>query len=530
MMTASCVTRDWAARLGSLTLMALLALPAQAGTDLAGVAVPGTAPGEVLKVTNYTDDGSPGTLRWALQKNNADPGQYRIELAVTGDGPHVIRVQSALPPIKGPVVIDNVSHDRDGRYVVVDGADYIGGTDPQDCPGAVDGQFGTNVRTTSKPGLVLRDTRAVEIHGLEIRNFCIGVLVNRASGNLIHDNRIVHNIGGSGVMLTGDDGQGNSTATTTVHNKILNNTFVDNGDAMEATRGAAFNLIAGNRVTSSDQRNNEPSQGLEILWGNDNIVVNNHFEHLSDGVQLNWGNRNYISGNTFTALSSGVTLSGTGNIVAGNTLRGNRVAVAVRPQPVPPAEGEMGAHRVLGASINTISANRMIDNGQDIRRCYAGGSCLPQMKGAIVFNVPGLEHGQFEGNRGGGVETDSDKLDRICALDGPAEGCQETPNRGQKAPELLAVNVPDEGPAEIEGELAGLSDSLYRVELFANRTPGETEAEAYLGFIRVALNDDGKATFRFPLAAEQLEGVRNVTATATTPDGATSMLSEPLAL
>ena len=72
-------------------------------------------------------------------------------------------------------------------------------------------------------------------------------------------------------MLTGDDGQGNPTATTTNNNKVLDNIFQDNGDGLEPTRGAAFNLIANNHFVST-KANPEPSQGIEILWGNDNAV------------------------------------------------------------------------------------------------------------------------------------------------------------------------------------------------------------------------------------------------------------------
>jgi len=46
------------------------------------------------------------------------------------------------------------------------------------------------------------------------------VLIHRSSGNFIHDNRIVGNRGGAGVMLTGDDGNGNATATTTVRSSL----------------------------------------------------------------------------------------------------------------------------------------------------------------------------------------------------------------------------------------------------------------------------------------------------------------------
>jgi carbohydrate-selective porin OprB/nitrous oxidase accessory protein NosD len=511
-----------------LLALALLASPTFAQT-LAGTALP-RGPQTVLKVTSYADDGGEGTLRSVLERNNANPGRYRIELSAIGAGPYVIKPTRELPPIKGPVVIENVDWARNGTYVAIDGSAYVVGPGTRACPGAVPGQYGTNVRTTTKPGLILRDTEAVEIRGLEISNFCIGILVNRASGNLIHDNRIVGNKGGAGIMVTGDDGKGNSTATTTVDNKILRNRFVNNGDAMEMTRGAAFNLIADNFITSNDKDNEEPSQGLEILWGNDNVVVHNYWENLSDGVQLNWGNRNYISGNTFTGISSAVTLSGSGNIVDGNTMIGNRVAVSVRPQAEPGADAAPGRNRVTGPAINTISANVMIDNGKDIRRCYAGGSCLPELKGAIVFDVPGLEHGRFIGNRGGGVESDPSKLETICALDGPVAGCEPSPNHGQRAPTLLATLAASQGGIGVRGEFQGLANTLYRVELFANSKPGMIEAERYLGYIQVPVDAKGHASFVFQLNSADAANTANVTATVTSADGATSPLSQPLPL
>jgi 3-dehydroshikimate dehydratase len=57
-----------------------------------------------------------------------------------------------------------------------DGSGYIEDKGMQTCPGAVPGQYGANVRTTTNPGLALVDTQGVDISGLEIRNFCIGVL------------------------------------------------------------------------------------------------------------------------------------------------------------------------------------------------------------------------------------------------------------------------------------------------------------------------------------------------------------------
>ncbi len=233
------------------------------------------------------------------------------------------------------------------------------------CPGAVAGQYGANIRTTALPGLALIDTQGVDISGLEIRNFCIGILIHRASSNVVHDNRIVGNRGGAGVMLTGDDGSGNPTASTTQHNKVLRNEFVDNGDGLELTRGAAFNLIANNvfRATADAQ---EPSQGIEILLGHDNVLVHNRFEGYSDGVQINGGNRNTIASNVLTNNTLGLSLSGIGNVIDGNTITGNAVGIAVRP--------------ASPSTVARITRNSISGNGQTIVRCWAGGSCDPNLQ------------------------------------------------------------------------------------------------------------------------------------------------------
>jgi 3-dehydroshikimate dehydratase len=57
---------------------------------------------------------------------------------------------------------------------VLDGAGFIADNGPQTCPGAVPGQFGANVR---KSGAGADRHERCRHFGLEIRNFCIGVLI-----------------------------------------------------------------------------------------------------------------------------------------------------------------------------------------------------------------------------------------------------------------------------------------------------------------------------------------------------------------
>ena len=437
--------------------LTLLALSTHAGAQPAS---PTSPTPEVLRVTRTADDGE-GSLRWAIERNNASPGRFHIKIAPDGPAPHVIKPASALPPIKGPVTIEGAAWKQTGDFVAIDGSGYIEDKGPQTCPGAVAGQFGTNIRTTTLPGLALVDTQGVDISGLEIRNFCIGVLIHRSSGSTIHDNRIVANRGGAGVMLTGDDGSGNSTAAT-VHNKVLRNEFLDNGDGLELTRGAAFNLVTGN-VFRSTGVNPEPSQGIEILLGHDNVLIGNRFENYSDGVQINGGNRNFIAGNTFTGNTFGLSLSGAGNVIAGNNIFGNAVGIAVRPSP--------------DMTVARLSRNLIFDNGRAIERCFAGGSCDPNLrKGAIVFGLPGLEHERYVGKRGIGVNPPPASLTRICPDSAP--NCQAAPNRGLVAPTIDSVRK-SAAQLAVQGRLRGTPRSRFTVEVFGNRDKAAAKAKPF---------------------------------------------------
>jgi 3-dehydroshikimate dehydratase len=489
--------------------MVLLALATRAGAQ---PALPTAPTPEVLRVTRTADDGGEGSLRWAIERNNGAPGRFRIEIAPDGPAPYVIKPASALPPIKGPVTIEGTAWKQTGDFVALDGSGYIEDKGAQSCPGAVAGQFGTNIRTTTLPGLALVDTQGIDISGLEIRNFCIGVLIHRSSGNTIHDSRIVANRGGAGVMLTGDDGRGNPTPTTTMHNKVLRNEFLDNGDGLELTRGAAFNLVADNLFRSTGA-NPEPSQGIEILLGHDNVVVGNRFEGYSDGVQINGGNRNLIAGNTFTDNTFGLSLSGISNVIAGNTIFGNAVGIAVRPSP--------------DMTVARLSRNLIYGSGRAIERCFAGGSCDPNLrKGAIVFGLPGLEHASYVGKRGIGVNPPPASLTKICPDSAP--NCQAAPNRALAAPTLESVRK-SAAQLVVQGRLRGPPRSRFTVEVFGNRDKSSGEGETFLGEAVTTTDADGVGTFALTVNTPGAMAA-SFTATVTSSEGATSELSAPVAL
>lgn len=455
-------------------------------------------------VDRYQDDDAKGSLRWAIEQSNANAAQENeIHIQAVGKAPYVIKLDQALPPIKSAVKIIGTQWDKTGEFIAIDGSNYIKGEGAKACPGANPEQYGTNVRTMTLPGLVLQDVNGVTLKGLDIHRFCIGVLINRSSNNLIQHNRISNNYGGSGVMLTGDDGKGNPTSTTTNNNKVLNNLFVDNGDGLELTRGAAFNLVANNLFTST-KANPEPSQGIEILWGNDNTVLGNTFENYSDGLQINWGKRNYIAYNELRKNSIGFNLTGDGNIFDSNKVHDNRLGIAIR------SEKDANAR-------TTLTKNQIWNNGKDIKRCEAGGSCVPNQRlGAIVFAVPALEHAGFEGSRGGGVVVEPAKQQKTCTQPNE-QGCNAMPNQAIQAPQVRYV------AGKVQASIQAEANRHYRIEFFGNTQANGREAEQFLGQQILTTDASGKGVATW----NSLHGEKSVTATVTNNLGATSELSAP---
>jgi 3-dehydroshikimate dehydratase len=97
-------------------------------------------------------------------------------------------------------------------------------------------------------GLAVHDSHDVEISGLEIRNFCIGIAAVRSSHVYVHDVKIVDSHGAAGVIFTGDDGA-NGRTESSFDNRLMNSVLLDNGDGFEFTRGTHDSLLQGNTIS-----------------------------------------------------------------------------------------------------------------------------------------------------------------------------------------------------------------------------------------------------------------------------------------
>jgi 3-dehydroshikimate dehydratase len=462
----------------------------------------------LLLVTSLGDDGGPGTLRAAILQSNRHPGHYRIRIAPKGNGPHRIQPVSLLPAISGPAVIEGAPH----AQVIIDGSRILKTASAASCPGETQGD-GPNVRSLQKPGLAIVDTHDVEIANLEIRDFCIGILVLRSSDNHIHDNRIVHQVGAAGVLVTGDDGKGSATAGLAVRNRLMRNSFIDNGDGFEFVRGADHGIARDNTVVATASTE-MPSQGAEIFGSDDIELAGNVFSGYSDGIQAG-GNHHRLLGNTIIGNTNGITTSGTGTTIAGNLITGNRLGVA-----------PMGATNHVRISRNDIHAN-----GRDILRCHAGGAGTLPGSAACDPAYPKL-----------GIDLGADGPTRT----GSAAICEDgRPGRNggasgwQGFPVLEPSSAWSDGMVAIDGTLPTCPGRDYVIEIYASHAAGDAgygEGERYLGSVEVHGGSGGNTRFhaRFAGITDPFgDGTKAAFFTATATDiagGATSEFSAALLL
>jgi 3-dehydroshikimate dehydratase len=110
-----------------------------------------------------------------------------------------------------------------------------------------------------------------------------------------------------------------------------------------------------------------------------------------------------------------------------------------------------------------------------------------------------------------------------------APNCQGAPNAALKAPALVSAR-PDHADAAIAGTFSGAASRRYLVEVFGNTDAGSSEAETFIADAWFATDAAGTASFTMRLDRARIGRLQSITATITSPDGATSPLSAALQL
>ncbi len=530
---------------------------------LSGVAAFGFA--TTYTVTSTADSGA-GTLRQAILDANANPGADTIAFAVVGSGVHTIAPASALPTITGPVTIDgytqsgasaNTNPASQGLNTVL--RIEIDGTNA----GAAPCLFAAADDVTIRGLVVNRCTdRAVAttgahtdfvLEGCFIGTDAAGAVALAPYGGGINPRSQTNaRIGGttpaarnlvSGDSLFADHIAFGLGITEPVSNSLVAGNLVGtdvtglhllipDGPLAMGTGGGINNVVGG---TTAGARN--VFAGPILVNGTGNQIVGNFvgldvtgtivIAVTSVGITVNSGSNNNTIGGSAAgagnrvggAIDSGIELSGDGNVVQGNQV-GTDATGTVRL-----ANGYWGIK--VGGSNNTIGG---IGPGEGNIIAYNRGwagvvvhGVNASVRGNSIFDNAGIQ-----ANSGLAIDLTGGNLFELGVNINDAGDADGGPNGYQNYPLISSVTYGGANTT-IAGTLQSTPSTTFDVDLYSNpacngRPQEQDEAKTYIGSIEVTTDGSGNAAFNEVLAVVVVNG-SPITATATSPSGATSELS-----
>jgi hypothetical protein len=277
----------------------------------------------ILMVTSAADSGT-GSLRDAIQTADGGAGPSIIQFNITGSGVHTIILQSSLPDVTAPVLIDGASQPGYAGLPLI----QLAG----------DGTF-TGLRIVGPQ---------VTVRGLDFTNFVTALEISGPSavadqvqssffgtdptGTMLANNStsILIDAGASEAVI-GTDGQG--------RNPAAEGNLIEGGAAAVNVTDASFNRIAGNRIGTdiTGEQLIDPTnfsvnavefQGSgvgNVLGTNSDGRGDRAERNILDGLVAISSSRNVVAGNFFGTDATGQTfltgaqldLLGSGNRVGG---------------------------------------------------------------------------------------------------------------------------------------------------------------------------------------------------------------------
>ena len=288
------------------------------------------------------------TLRAAIEEANALSGTPTIHFDIPGSGPHSIKLDSALPMITDPVIIDGTT---ESDYAGVPVIELDGSNAGPDVHGLVITGGGSTVRGLSikrfaSGGIVLAhgggntiaaNLIGTDLHGMQAqRNGQNGIVVFNSANNVIGgaspgdrngaspgDRNIVSGNEIYGIYIAGSGSTGNMVQNNLVGLGTDGVSVVGNGKIGVRIGGGASdnrvteNIIAGNGAAGVRIDGQQTSR---------NVIAANSIGVDATNTRLlgNQGRGVVIDGASWN-LVGGVT-GHTGNVIAGNSLVGVAIA------------------------------------------------------------------------------------------------------------------------------------------------------------------------------------------------------------
>ena len=267
-------------------------------------------------IVTSTANSGPGTLRQAIIDANATTNIFdpdKIEFNIPGPGPHVISLTSGFPTITEPIEIDGTSEPDfagtpviqiDGGGTIVDGIRIsAGGSTVSGL--SITGFTDSGIEFVNAGGNTASGNfLGIDPSGAATPNF-FGIRVQVSPNNMI-DNNVISGNNRAGVFITGVAASGNSVVNNKIGTDPSGMSSVPN-----ATDGVTIfapdNIIVGNQISGNARWGVLTSQ----VHATGNEIFNNQI-----GVDA--------TGLAPLDNLTGVTLQSGQNLVAENTISGNR--------------------------------------------------------------------------------------------------------------------------------------------------------------------------------------------------------------
>jgi uncharacterized repeat protein (TIGR01451 family) len=498
-------------------------------------------------VQNLADDGSSGSLRWAIQQVNGDAGRDSIQFDIPGSGVQLITITSPLPPITTPVVIDGTTqpHYSNSPLIQIDGSTPGLHSDGLVLSAGSSAVRGLAVTGFSGAAIVLKNGGGNQVQSCVLGTDPTGTTAQPNGQGIEVIGSASNSIGGStsgaGNLISGNLGAGieltNSTQPSTL-NVIVGNligtsatgsTALGNQASGILVSGASGNIIGGTGTGAGNVISGNARDGIELnLGATGNLILGNLIGTTADGDHALGNQKDGILLDGAPSNSIGGASGGDGNVISENQ--------------------QDGIDTIDSATANLIQGN---DIGTDLTgRLRLGNLTNGVSLGSSDNSVGGLSSGAGNiiafngaGTVGAGVQlvgiVDHNSILSNSIHDNAGLGINlgngPTPNHQPGTPgpndfqnyPTLSVGQTDGHTTTLSGNLLGLPSTTYTVQLFSNPQAdrsGFGQGQTLLATITVTTDSHGNASFNVSVLTIALPGSA-ISATATDPLGNTSEFS-----
>lgn len=336
----------------------------------------------IFMVTNTGDTGD-GSLRQAILDANATPGIDYIHFELSGDRPHTIQPQSALPEITDPVVIDGSTQpgtdcSQSQLMIELDGSQLDSTANgltllaaESTIQGLVINRFGRDgIHVRSSPGnnYVACNFIGTDVTGtVALGNGRTGIFVDNSSGNQIGglnpgEGNLISGNAWDGIAVYGGTSINNVIQGNLIGTDVTGTVAVGNENVGVFIDRAPANIVGGSEA------------------GAGNVISGNHWEGVY--IYRPQAHSNVVAGNF-------IGIDVTGTVALGN--RDSGVVISMASNNLigghsPEARNVISANGLQGIYISGVNVYQNVVIGNYIGTDAAGQNALGNAGSGVYIN------------------------------------------------------------------------------------------------------------------------------------------------